>query len=141
MPIEQATNRGVENIARYYHHETVRVGGDIDDTLRNIRRGLMKACGRTTYRQRRVKTPSASTSESQGFEFCGAGAAIFHLTVSLYLSISGPQEACSQPHPSTHCHTRRWHACFRRPNVARSSMDSLEPYIVSMFASAFTTTR
>ena len=64
--IEEATNRGVENIARYYHHETVRVGGEIDDTLGNVRRGLMKACGRTTFRQRSFKTPGASASESQG---------------------------------------------------------------------------
>lgn len=56
----------MENIARYYHHETVRVHGEIDDTLGNIRRGLMKACRRTTFRQRSFKAPGASASESQG---------------------------------------------------------------------------
>ena len=48
--IQEATNEGVENIARYYHHETVRVGEEIDDTLGNVRRGLMKDCGWTISR-------------------------------------------------------------------------------------------
>ena len=39
--IQEATNTGVENIARYYHHETVRICGGIDDTLGNVRRGMM----------------------------------------------------------------------------------------------------
>ena len=69
--IEEATNRGVENIARYYHHETVRVHGEIDDTLGNVRRGLMKDCGRTTFRQRSFKTPGVTASESQGTVVAG----------------------------------------------------------------------
>ena len=64
--IQEATNEGVENIARYYHHETVHVNREIDDTLENVRRGLMKACGRTTFRQRSLKMPGASAPESQG---------------------------------------------------------------------------
>ena len=58
--IEEATNGGVENIARYYHHETVRVNGEIDDTLGNVRRGMMEACGRTSFRQKAVKKPGAT---------------------------------------------------------------------------------
>ena len=64
--IQEATNGGVENIARYYHHETVRVGEEIDDTLGNVRRGLMKECGRTSFRQKAVKTPGVSAPVSQG---------------------------------------------------------------------------
>ena len=64
--IEEATNRGVENIARYYHHETVRVDGEIDDTLGNIRRGMMEACGRTSFRQNPPKKTGPTASDSQG---------------------------------------------------------------------------
>ena len=64
--IEEATNRGVENITRYYHHETVRVDREIDDTLGNVRRGLMEECGRTTFRNKAFKEPDAPTSNSQG---------------------------------------------------------------------------
>ena len=69
--IEEATNRGVENIARYYHHETVRVHGEIDDTLGNIRRGMMEACGRTSFRQNAPKEPGPTASDSQGAAVTG----------------------------------------------------------------------
>jgi len=38
--LREATDKGVVNIARYYHHETVRVGGQDDDIRVNVRRGL-----------------------------------------------------------------------------------------------------
>ena len=64
--VKEATNRGVENIARYYHHETVHVDGEIDDTLYSVPRKLMEPCGRTTFKQRNSKTYGASALESQG---------------------------------------------------------------------------
>lgn len=36
----EATKNGVENVARYYHHETVRVSNQKDDVLNNVRKGL-----------------------------------------------------------------------------------------------------
>ena len=69
--IEEATNRGVKNIARYYHHETVHMGGKIDDTLGNVRRGLMEECGRTTFRQKAFKEPDAPASNYQGTAVTG----------------------------------------------------------------------
>jgi hypothetical protein len=43
--LRDATEKGVVNVARYYHHETVRVGGRDDDINGNVRKGLgiMKA--------------------------------------------------------------------------------------------------
>ena len=38
--LREATVKGVVNVARYYHHETVRVGGQDDDIRENVRRGL-----------------------------------------------------------------------------------------------------
>lgn len=61
--IKEATDKGVKNIARYYHHETVQVDGKNDDTIKNLRRGLMKTCGRTKFKQRSFNEPDASASE------------------------------------------------------------------------------
>jgi hypothetical protein len=43
--LREATEKGVINVARYFHHETVRVGGKDDDINGNVRKGLdvMKA--------------------------------------------------------------------------------------------------
>ncbi|KAG6109306.1 hypothetical protein E4U31_007006 [Claviceps sp. LM219 group G6] len=38
--LKQATSRNVVNVARYYHHETVKIGGILDDVRHRIRRGL-----------------------------------------------------------------------------------------------------
>ncbi|KAG5996144.1 hypothetical protein E4U52_007228 [Claviceps spartinae] len=38
--LKQATSRNVVNVARYYLHETVKIGGIIDDVRQCIRRGL-----------------------------------------------------------------------------------------------------
>ncbi len=62
--IKEATSKGVQNIARYYHHETVRIDGKNDDTIGNVRGGLMKTCGRTMFRQKSFNKPEAQISES-----------------------------------------------------------------------------
>lgn len=36
----EAMEKGVVNVARYHHHETVRVGGQEDDIRNNVRKGL-----------------------------------------------------------------------------------------------------
>jgi hypothetical protein len=38
--LREATEKGVVNVARYYHHETVHVGGSEDDVNGNVRKGL-----------------------------------------------------------------------------------------------------
>ena len=47
--LQKASDKGVANVARYYHHETVIVGKKVDEIQGNVRRGLdvMKA---TNYR-------------------------------------------------------------------------------------------
>ena len=70
--IKEATDKGARNIARYYHHETVQVDGKNDDTIENVRRGLMKTCGRTRFKQRLYEPEvSASASESPGKAVAG----------------------------------------------------------------------
>jgi len=69
--IKEATDKGVQNIARYYYHETVQVDGKNDDTIENVRRGLMKTCGRTTFRQKSFIGPELRSSESLGRAMVG----------------------------------------------------------------------
>lgn len=38
--LREATDRGVTNVARYYHHETVGVGGHDDDIRESVRKSL-----------------------------------------------------------------------------------------------------
>jgi hypothetical protein len=38
--LHEATDKGVINVARYYHHETVRIFGTDDDVRNNVRKGL-----------------------------------------------------------------------------------------------------
>ena len=38
--LRAATEKGVMNVARYFHHETVRVGGQDDDIRANVQKGL-----------------------------------------------------------------------------------------------------
>lgn len=50
--LKQGTNDGVTNMARYYHHETVCIGGQVDDILENVRKGLTEKGGRDAFWQR-----------------------------------------------------------------------------------------
>lgn len=40
LMLKEASSKGVENLAEYYHHETVKVGGVLDDIRGNVRKGL-----------------------------------------------------------------------------------------------------
>ena len=64
--IKEATETGVKHIARYYHHETVQIGGKDDDVLTNVRRDRMKTCGRTSFRQRQSDKPYVSDPDASG---------------------------------------------------------------------------
>ncbi|KAH6883929.1 serine/threonine-protein kinase Sgk2 [Thelonectria olida] len=61
--VQEATENGVVNVARYYHHETVRVRGADDDVRSNVRKGLdiTKA---TNYRPGRPVLPSSASASS-----------------------------------------------------------------------------
>ncbi|TWU72040.1 hypothetical protein ED733_001671 [Metarhizium rileyi] len=62
--VQEATKKGVINVARYYHHETVRVRRTDDDIQNNIRKGqdVTKA---TNYRPERTVLPSSVSSISR----------------------------------------------------------------------------
>lgn len=56
--LAEATEKGVVNVARYYYHETVQVGGKVDDIRGNVRRGL-DVTQATNYRPTHSETSSA----------------------------------------------------------------------------------
>ena len=58
--IRDATSQLVTNIAQYYHHETVQCSGKDDDVLGNVRKGMMKNCGRRKFTERPTTQSSAS---------------------------------------------------------------------------------
>ena len=64
--IKEATETGVKHIARYYHHETVQVGGKDDDITTNVRRDRMKTCSRTSFRQLKFGKPDVSDPDASG---------------------------------------------------------------------------
>ncbi|KAB5511454.1 hypothetical protein GE09DRAFT_1196784 [Coniochaeta sp. 2T2.1] len=57
--LREATDEGVVNVARYYHHEIVRVHGRDDDIRSNIRKGLDVTTA-ANYRPRRSAVPPST---------------------------------------------------------------------------------
>lgn len=62
--LQEATQKGVRNVARYYHHETVQIDGKDDDVFENVRRGFMKSGGRTLFTQKPFIELEMSSSQS-----------------------------------------------------------------------------
>jgi hypothetical protein len=52
--LKEATEAGVKNVARYYHHETVLTNDGMDDILTNVRKGMSDTVGRNPLQQRRA---------------------------------------------------------------------------------------
>ena len=59
--LHEATGKGVVNMARYYHHETVQVHGTDDDIRSNVRGGL-DVTRATNYRPERSMPPPSTTT-------------------------------------------------------------------------------
>ncbi|KAJ5111761.1 kinase [Penicillium alfredii] len=61
--VQEATEKGLVNVARYYRHETVRVHGVIDDIRRNVQKGL-DVTKATNYRLGRLMLPSSASASN-----------------------------------------------------------------------------
>lgn len=61
--IQEATEKGVVNVVRHYHHETIRVCGADDDVRNNIRKGLDITTA-TNYRSRHATLPSSASASN-----------------------------------------------------------------------------
>ncbi|CAD6454337.1 86454505-3836-429b-94a0-5ea2f7e49227 [Sclerotinia trifoliorum] len=60
--LKEATEAGVQNISRYYHHETVHVGNAVDDARNNVRNGLQDASGRNPFQGHQSAISESTTS-------------------------------------------------------------------------------
>jgi hypothetical protein len=58
--LRAATEKGVMNVARHFHHETVRVGGQDDDIRANVRKGL-DVTKATNYKPEKAMLPPSTT--------------------------------------------------------------------------------
>ncbi|PSN59265.1 hypothetical protein BS50DRAFT_580135 [Corynespora cassiicola Philippines] len=99
--LKEATEAGVNNVARYYYHETVLVDGRADDVLENVRKGLSEALGRDPLQRRAINhesAPSVSTSgASQQEKERGRshGMTRKRSSSSVQVSIPPPKRSCS----------------------------------------------
>ncbi|KJZ68575.1 hypothetical protein HIM_12037 [Hirsutella minnesotensis 3608] len=73
--VQEATEKGVVNVARYYHHETVCVRGAVDDVQTGIRKRLdvIKA---TNYRSERAMLPSGASASIVSRQGRSSGAGV-----------------------------------------------------------------
>ena len=58
--LREATEKDLINVARYFHHETVRIGGRDDDIRTNIRRGLDITKAENYTSKKRMAPPSTT---------------------------------------------------------------------------------
>ncbi|OAA65095.1 serine/threonine-protein kinase Sgk2 [Akanthomyces lecanii RCEF 1005] len=71
--LRDATDKGVKNVAQYYHHETVCVRGTEDDILQNVRKGLDATTG-TKYQLGRGTLSSSAGASRGSHQIRSAGA-------------------------------------------------------------------
>ncbi|KAK1843023.1 hypothetical protein CCHR01_14328 [Colletotrichum chrysophilum] len=64
--LKEATNRGVANVARHYHHETVQFDGADDDIRSNVRRGLDITTGHQPVPRRTVRPEIRASASNSG---------------------------------------------------------------------------
>lgn len=62
--LQEATEKEVVNVARYYYHETVWVNGEIDNIRNNLRKGL-DVTQSTNFRPMRYELPSAASGTAE----------------------------------------------------------------------------
>ncbi|KAH8727358.1 hypothetical protein GQ44DRAFT_738332 [Phaeosphaeriaceae sp. PMI808] len=82
--LKEATEAGVKNVARYYHHETVHIGSRVDDVRSNVRRGLSDAAGRNPLQRRVAHAGSVTSSTTSG-----------RSSSSIQASMPPPKRSCS----------------------------------------------
>lgn len=99
--LKEATEARVENIARYYHHETVHVGDAVDDVRNNVRKGLQDTNGRNPFQQRRPAISESITSLATSSRLdTGRGRSSTSIThkrssSSMHTSMPPPKRPCS----------------------------------------------
>jgi hypothetical protein len=80
--LREASEKGVVNVARYYHHETVCVGDEDDSIRNNVRRGL-NITKATNFRRGSMMPPSTRQSRSTSTSTAGRKRSSDHTKMSL----------------------------------------------------------
>ncbi len=101
--LKEATEAGVKNVARYYHHETVRIDGKVDDVLDNVRKGLRDSVGRNLLQQRAAVFESITSETTSGVPGTGRGRSRSGSRItgrkrslsSIHASMPPPKRSCS----------------------------------------------
>jgi hypothetical protein len=100
--LKEATEAGVENVARYYHHETVYVRDALDDVRNNVRKGLQDDNGRNPFLQRRPAIPGSTTSSATSCRLDGGRGRSSTRSItrkrsssSTHTSMPPPKRSCS----------------------------------------------
>ncbi|KAF2676778.1 hypothetical protein K458DRAFT_468226 [Lentithecium fluviatile CBS 122367] len=70
--LEEATEVGVKNVVRNYH-ETVRLGGRVDDVLDNVRKGPSDTGGWNPLQSRAIRPEPVTSSTTSGTSGAGRG--------------------------------------------------------------------
>ncbi|KAL7782027.1 serine/threonine-protein kinase Sgk2 [Trichoderma ceciliae] len=94
--LKEATAKGVINMSRYYHHETVRVHDADDDIQNNIRKGLdiTKA---TNYRPFRSKRPSSISFPSISSKGRNSSAGVKRASSNTDAALPPSKRSCPTP--------------------------------------------
>jgi len=135
--LKEATEAGVKNVVRYYHHETVYVDGRVDDILGNVRKGQDDTAGRNPLQRRAVHTGSVTSLTTSGASGRGRGRSRSssrtmtrkRSSSSIQTWMPPPKRSCSDSpvKPDTH---RRRNRVHRRPivqNVGKSIYEANSP--------------
>ncbi|KAH7132834.1 hypothetical protein EDB81DRAFT_859476 [Dactylonectria macrodidyma] len=92
--IQEATEKGVANLTRYYHDETARVHDSDDDVQSNIRKGL-DITEATNYRPGRLFLPLSASASSVSRKGRSGSAGVKRLSSETDAALSPSKRSCS----------------------------------------------
>jgi Fungal protein kinase len=113
--LRDATEKGVVNVARYYHHETVHVGDSEDDVNGNIRKGLDILKASNAFRiasvskaEGKMLPPSRSATSIGSLQSRSRSTARKRSLSSLNAPLPSSKRTCSSsPHKQEESQTKR----------------------------------
>ena len=65
--LKMATEKGVKNVSRYFHHETIQFDGREDSVLNSVRQGLIRTNGKDVFEEDDADNPTSRDSSRSAF--------------------------------------------------------------------------
>lgn len=112
--LQEAAEKQVVNVARYYHHETVCVGGEDDDICNNVRKGLDITTATNFKPKGSMMPPGAQQSQSTSI----ATASRKRSSSCTAASASPSKRICSSSPTKNRVNTAHWNRVHRRVIVS-----------------------